>query len=285
MDAFSQYHPLVNLALFGTVFLCTCLCSHPICLILAFFAGALYYVLLKGRRVVGLLLKWVLPLMVFAAVLNPLFSHAGATILWYFPSGNPLTAESIFYGISAGVTVGVFLLWFACFSVVFTTDKLIYVFGRLAPALSVVISMILRFVPRFKQRFDALRQMRGTPQGALAMRIKGAVACFSMAVTWSLENAIETADSMRSRGYGLGRRSTYTRFRFTSRDGAALCLCLLPGFFLLCGGIGGLQWRYYPTVRGVLTEPLTVALLCAYGALCFAPAILEGKERRRWKHS
>ena len=34
-------------------------------------------------------------LMLLAAVLNPAFSHHGATVLAYFPTGNPLTLESI----------------------------------------------------------------------------------------------------------------------------------------------------------------------------------------------
>ena len=38
-----------------------------------------------------------------AALVNPAFVHQGATILTYFPSGNPLTLESILYGCASGV--------------------------------------------------------------------------------------------------------------------------------------------------------------------------------------
>ncbi len=41
-------------------------------------------------------------------------------------------------------------------------------------------------------------------------------------VTWSLENAIETADSMRARGYGLPGRTSFSIYRFDSRDSSAL---------------------------------------------------------------
>ena len=48
---------------------------------------------------------------------NPAFDHEGATLLAYLPSGNPLTLESIAYGVAAAVMHGaavvavVFLLY------------------------------------------------------------------------------------------------------------------------------------------------------------------------------
>lgn len=40
-----------------------------------------------------------LPLMLLAAVVNPLVSHQGVTVLFRFPSGNACTLESVLYGI------------------------------------------------------------------------------------------------------------------------------------------------------------------------------------------
>ena len=67
-------------------------------------------------------------------------------------------------------------------------------------------------------------------------------------LTWSLENAIETADSMKSRGYGLPGRTAFSIYRFDDRDKMALGWLLYCGFFLCCGAaVGGFSWRYYPT--------------------------------------
>lgn len=41
------------------------------------------------------------------------------------------------------------LIWFSCFHEVVQSDKLVWLFGRLLPSLSLVLSMALRFVPRF----------------------------------------------------------------------------------------------------------------------------------------
>jgi energy-coupling factor transport system permease protein len=35
------------------------------------------------------------------AWLNPLFNHAGVTLLFYLPGGNPVTLESMVYGLAA----------------------------------------------------------------------------------------------------------------------------------------------------------------------------------------
>ena len=40
----------------------------------------------------------------------------------------------------------------------------------------------------------------------------------SVTVTWALENAVVTADSMKSRGYGLPGRTAFARQRFDGRD-------------------------------------------------------------------
>ena len=45
-------------------------------------------------------------MMAMAALINPAFNHEGATLLTYLPSGNPLTLESILYGLAAGARLG-----------------------------------------------------------------------------------------------------------------------------------------------------------------------------------
>lgn len=139
-----------------------------------------------------------------AAALNPAFVHQGVTILAYLPSGNPLTLESLLYGLAAGAMLGTVALWFVCVTDVITSDKVVYLFGRVIPALSLLLSMILRFVPRFVRRLRAVAQAqrhlgRDTQTGAPVRRVRSALRVFSIVVTWSLESGLITADSMRCR--------------------------------------------------------------------------------------
>ena len=70
----------------------------------------------------------------------------------------------------------------------------------------------------------------------LSDRLRHGLNMLSILVTWALENAIETSDSMRSRGYGLHGRTAFSIYRFTKRDcclgnrhGRAVCTVFTAG--------------------------------------------------------
>lgn len=179
------------------------------------------------KKAVSTLVKFALPVFLLTVIINPAFSHGGVTRLCYLPGGNPLTLESIVYGVSAGTMFVTVIMWFCAFNAEFTSDKFIYVFGRIIPSLSLVISMSLRFVPRFKKQLGEITVAqrcigRDVSSGNLFRRLKIAVSILSIMVTWALQNAIETADSMKSRGYGLKGRTAFSVYRFST--GTNLCL-------------------------------------------------------------
>lgn len=287
-DAFSGYHPLVNFLFFALVLGATMIFMHPVSLCISL-AGALgYSIYLKGWKRGSL--PVLLPMMLMAAILNPAFNHEGMTILTYLPSGNPLTLESIAYGIAAGGMLAAVILWFSCYTEVMTSDKFVYLFGRILPALSLLLSMTLRFVPRFKAQFHVVQEAqkcvgRDISNGSILSRMKHTVTIFSIMVTWALENAIETADSMKSRGYGLPGRTAFSIYRFEERDKIALLWLLFCGCYIGCGAfLGGLKWRYFPTIQGVALTPWTVSLHLVYLALCYTPVALDRREDWKWKY-
>ena len=259
---------------------------HPVSLGISLGSALAYAVYLRGRKAIRFSLVFMLPMMAMAALINPAFNHEGATLLTYLPSGNPLTLESILYGLAAAAMLAAVVTWFSCYTAVMTSDKFVYLFGRLIPALSLVLSMALRFVPKFQAQFHVVSEAqrcigRDVSDGGVIRRIRNAVTIFSIMLTWSLENAIETADSMKSRGYGLPGRTAFSIYRFDDRDKMALGWLLYCGFFLCCGAaVGGFSWRYYPTAKGA--APLTVCLQAVYLALCLTPVFLNIHADRTW---
>ena len=290
-DTFSRYHPVVNFLFFALVLVFSMVLMHPVCLLISLLGAVLYVIQLNGRKGLRLSLRIALPVMLLAALVNPAFNHAGMTILTYLPTGNPLTLESILYGLAAGCMLCAVLLWFVCYNRVLTSDKFVYLFGRVIPALSLVLSMTLRFVPRFKQQMDTVRQSqfcigRDVNTGSVWQRARKAVTIFSIMVTWALENAIETADSMKSRGYGLKGRTAFSIFRMEERDRYALLWLGFCGVYLTCGAMaGGLKWWYFPALTGVLAQPVTTSFYLVYLALCLTPVILDRREARAWRCS
>lgn len=288
-DAFSGFHPTVQFLYFALVLFFSMFLMHPAYLAVSL-AGALAYdINLQGRKAVRFAVTGLLPMAVVAALVNPAFNHEGATILTYLPTGNPLTVESMYYGAAAAVMLAGVLLWFTCYNQIMTSDKFVYLFGRIIPALSLVISMALRFVPKFKAQMktvsDAQKCLgRDSETGSVLRRVGNAIKVFSIMVSWSLENAIETADSMRSRGYGLPGRTAFSIYRFEERDKLALGWLCFCGAYVACGWLaGGTYFRYYPTVKAAPLKPMTVSFWLVYLALTLTPVLINRREDRQWK--
>lgn len=288
-DIFSGYHPLVNMLYFALVLVFAMCFMHPVCLLISLLSALAYGSLLNGRKSLLKSILYMLPVLLMAAVLNPAFNHAGDTPLLYLPTGDPLTLESILYGLAAAVMLVAVLLWFSCYTAVMTSDKFVYLFGRILPAMSLVLSMTMRFIPRFKTQIqvvsDAQRCVgRDVSQGNTLQRLRRAITILSIMVTWSLENAIETADSMKSRGYGLPGRSAFSIYRFDRRDKTALAWLLCGGAYVAYGGLAGqLPWTYFPTLQGGVLSPVTVSCWLVYLALALTPVLLDLQEAYIWK--
>ena len=289
-DTFSGYHPVINLFYFVLVLAFSMVLMHPVCLCISLAAALCCSLTLGGKKAVRGSLLLLLPMAAVAAAVNVLFNHEGATILAYLPSGNPLTLESIIYGFSAAVMLSALVLWFLCFSQVMTSDKLVYLFGRIIPALSLVISMTLRFVPKFKAQFKVVadaQKCAGRPidEGKTLRKIKNAVTVFSIMVTWSLENGIETADSMKSRGYGLPGRSAFSIYTFDKRDKKALLWLTVCAAAMIYGTVSGnFAWQFYPVMRGRSMDVAVILLYLLYLALGMTPVFLHWQEERNWKN-
>ena len=137
-DTFSSCHPIVNLIYFAMVLGCAMFFMHPVSLAVSLVCAVIYAVNLSGKASILRTMVFILPMMAFAALLNPVFNHEGATMLTHLPTGNPLTLESIAYGIGSAVMLGAVMIWFTCFTEVMTADKFVYLFGRIIPSLSLI---------------------------------------------------------------------------------------------------------------------------------------------------
>lgn len=287
-DTFSGYHPAVNFLYFSLVLLFTMAFMHPAFLFVSLTGSVAYSVFLGGRRAARAHFLYMLPLLLITALINPAFNHEGATILGYFHTGNPLTLESIVYGAAASVMLISVLCWFSCYNAVMTSDKFVYLFGRVIPAMSLILSMTLRFVPRLAAQLKVVSNAqkcvgRDAASGGILRRAKNGMAILSILVTWSLENAVETADSMKSRGYGLPGRTAFSIYRFDSRDRRALIFLLFCAGYILTGVcLGAAGWTYFPTLRGARPDAYFLSVCVCYLGLCVWPIIIEVREDRKW---
>lgn len=290
MKEFKTYHPLVNFIYFLFVTGFSMFFMHPVCLACSLICAFIFSVMLRGRSAVKLNLMYMLPVMLLTALINPAFNHEGVTILEYLPSGNPLTLESIVYGAAAAFMLVSVICWFSCYNEVMTSDKFIYLFGKIIPSLSLILSMTLRFVPQFSAQLKETSKAqkclgRGITDGNIIKRIKHGVSIISIMITRSLENAIETADSMKARGYGLTGRTAFSIFTFDKRDKKALACISVLGLYTLFGSLcGGMYFRYFPSVKFKEPSLFGFSVFFAYFLLCMYPIIIEIREAIKWKY-
>lgn len=285
---FKSFHPFVNLIYFVFAVGFSCILLHPAFLLVSLITGLCYSYILNGKSFLRRLLNIFIS-MVFMGLINPLFNHQGATILTYFPSGNPLTKESLMYGAFTGVMIASVLLWFGCFNCIFTTDKIIYLFGKLSPSLSLIFSMTLRFVPNFSNRLKHILKTQKTlgkalNSGSILERAKNGLSVISILTTWALESSVTTADSMKARGFGTAKRTFYSRFTFTKKDLSALIYILTLGAYVLAGIIlKKASFEFFPVLKWESASFFSTSLILAYIMLLFFPVGLEILEVRKWK--
>ncbi len=281
-DAFAGCHPAVNFFYFLLVLMTTMFVSHPVLLALSFLGAAAYAIRLKGwKKVVKFNMLATLPAMIIVAFINPAFNHYGVSTLFYLKTG-PVTVEAIVYGIVLASMLFIAILWFACYNEVMTTDKFVYLFGRVIPALSLVLSMVFRFVPRFGEQMKVIRNGqkavgRDVKNGSIIRKMKYGITLFSIMITWALENAIDTSDSMSARGYGLKGRTAYSIFHFDHRDGVITGILLVLSAVCFTGFYSGTAFAQYNPRIIIGGIPLTLQSILVYFAwagICFFPFIL-----------
>lgn len=286
MGFFEKGNPIGVFVYFLVAALGAMFCLHPIVALLSLFGGIGAFYALGGRggfKSHGMIVA----LFVLGTVLNPLFNHSGKTVL-FFLNDNPITLESLVYGaLSSASVVGV-IYWFRAFSIVMTGDRLLYVFGAFSPKLALVLSMALRYIPLFGRQAEKISEARraiGADGGdSIIDRIRSKLMVFWVMVTWTLENGITTADSMESRGYGAGKRSFFSLYRFRASDAIAVGAFLALGAtFFVSLGMGGMNIEFYPSIvfsgRTVFGWLGTVS----YGVLAFLPVMIKVWEEIRWK--
>ncbi len=304
-DAFSQCHPMLNFFYFAAVLIFTMFNQHPVFLAISFFGAESYAVWLNGaKKTLKMNLLFTLPGILIIALINPVFNHYGVTPLVYLErSGNAVTLEALVYGLVSGCVMFTVIEWFSCYHRVMTSDKFIYLFGRVIPAMSLMLSMALRFVPRLAAQLRVIRNAqkcsgRDISNAGFIKKLKYGADILSILVTWALENAIETANAMKSRGYGLPGRTAFSIYRLTKRDRLLGLLMLSLFVVCTCGCARGAAFASYQPVIllagfavGAREAPvecsraLSVLTFAAFACFCLTPLILGIAQEQGLKRS
>ena len=287
-NEFKSYHPLISFIYFCIVIGISMFSMNPVFLGLSFVSSWVYSIILKGKKAVKFNICFCIPIIIIMTLINGLSTHNGMTILFYL-NNNAITLEAILYGLASSVMLCSVIIWFSCYNVVITSDKIIYLFGRIAPVLALTISMCFRFIPLLKNRFKEINQGqkcmgRDISSGSIIFKIRQFFKQVSILIAWSLEEAIETSDSMEARGYGLKGRTSFHLYHFEKRDLLALIYILIVSIMPIISCITGkTDIYYYPKIVFTKLEIMTIISMITYLLLLLFPVIIEVKGARKWK--
>ena len=326
------YHPVINFAYFTAVIVFAVILFHPLAGAISLAGACSYALMLNGKKAARFMAGIPLVVMLLVLILNPLFVHKGVSVL--FMIGDiQFTKEAVVYGASSALMTGAVIMWFYCYGLVMTSDRFMAVFGRIAPASSLVFSMVLRFLPRFTDQASRIDEAQrgllvaaaetahdpgadigmgpvadpvadpgassgetpddgdktagGTKRGtAKKDRVKRTVGQVSMLTTWALENSIETADSMRARGYGLPGRTNYSGFKMRKKDVVMMAFLAVICISLAAGrAAGNMSFYAYPVIMTSVMDMREAAMFIVYSVMCWLPALMMAEEEMEWKRS
>ncbi len=284
----SLYHPIVSFSYFVAVIGGTLLFIHPVFVPVSLLCAILASAFINGKKTVLATLGFGIPMFIFVLLANPLFNHRGATILFYL-FDNPVTAESIIYGVVSSGMMFAAIVWFTCYNTVVTSDKFIYIFGKILPSIALMISMTLSLIPKLMAQVKNIAESQRSlgldwKSGSIKQRIRSGARVLSILVSWALEDAVITADSMRARGYGQHRRSSFSIFKFGRRDALLLALIILlfaVEIFAYLSGRGSME--FYPFIDFKTPDLIDCVIYTAYILLGLLPTVIQVKEDRKWK--
>ena len=277
---FESCHPAVNFLFFAAAIYGSVAFQHPVFLAISCLCAFAFSMKRNGKRAVIFNLC-LLPLVVCFALYYSSYHHFGVTVLKQNFIGNNLTVESFVYGLVIGLRFATLCMWLEAIFRVVTSDKVVYLLGRVSPRLSLFLTILLRFIPRVgrEARKINLAQKgigRGSNQGNVVQRFINCLRIFSMLITWMISALALESDSMRSRGSLLRGRTAFSIYRFDNRD-RAFVIALFSCITLTAMGVilGASKMWYNPRIIWRPLNGIGVTAAIGYLALCLLPLGLE----------
>lgn len=277
---FEACHPAVNFIFFAAAIYGAVSFKHPVFLAIAYVCAFAYSVKRRGKRAVIFDLC-LLPLILAFALYYSSYHHFGVTVLKKNFIGNNITLESFVYGLVIGLRFATLCMWLEAMFRVVSSDKVVYLFGKVSPLLSLFLTILLRLIPRIGQEARRINLAqkgigRGSNQGNIFQRLMNCLRIFSMLITWMISALALESDSMRSRGSLLQDRTAFSIYRFDNRDrafviGLFFCVTLtIMGIIL-----GATDMWYNPRILWNRLDGLEILTAMGYMALCLMPMGLE----------
>lgn len=279
-----QLHPLTGLLLVIIYTAGVLIIENPLYVILIIFSVIALSAADGSLTLVKGYLGMVLPITFLIVIFNTLFNHNGNTVILainHIPLLGSLriTLEAFLYGIAQSIKLIGITLIFGFGNLILHPDRTFSFFSKYIGNSALLMNMTLRLFPSIlKSLYNIIEieKLRGNKlfEKSLKKSIKNQSNILNILFQSCLEDAADMAESMYSRGYGLGRRSIYFFEKFSAFDrlfNIIFVLILLVFLFIQFNGYN--QMEFYP----MITNPFAGASLIGVGfcSLFYLPVIIN----------
>ena len=224
------------------------------------------------------------------AIINPLVSREGATIIWNGPTLPVLghlriSWEAVAFGAGMGLRLAAIIWVFALLTLTVDPDSVLGLLRGRGSKSALVTALTLRMVPTTVRDagdlMDAQRS-RGVvvDSGSKWALLKSRLPLMKRVLSTSLDRGIGLAEAMEARAYGSGRRSRYREYHFAVGDMVTVVVAVMLLGAVIAGAASGiLSFKYYPSIS-ISYGPGTLALLLSPLVLAALLALLSWGWRR-----
>ena len=223
---FSQVHPLVSILYFVGLFTLLLTFNHLLLIgtlfVSVFLLSGWYF---SFHRLLTFL-KGIVTLMIVIVLFNLILNQNGRGLLWQWSLGVVnlrITRTGFLYGCTMALSLGAMIVAFVLFNGIVTTPKLSYLLFPVVPRLAMLLTISLRLVSLFIQKFRRLAMFQKTrgiilSEGNWRQRIRKTGRLLRILFIDSVSSAMETAVLMEARGFGARKRSHYQSYAWQRAD-------------------------------------------------------------------
>ena len=233
--------------------------------------------MLQGKKAVLTFVTFLLPFTLLVALFNMVFTSYGVDVLFSLANKH-FTLEGFFYGLCQGVMFSSVILWLSNYSIVMSSDKFMSVFSKLAPNLTLVLTMTFSFIPRLRKNAQEINDARMNIDLGQS-KFKKSLDNFSSLVSMTLEESIEISDTMRARNFNSSRKP-YSKYRFCSLD---LILMIFIIALAVCEVIMNIfnvsEFIFDPEIKVISFSSLDFTVFAVF---MFIPVIINILEGIKW---
>jgi energy-coupling factor transport system permease protein len=249
-------------------------CLHPGTLLLYYIILMLFvlcfnniYYIVSGLTLILILLsfqikfeklvnmaKFFIPMAIFILIFYPIVYNYGSGTQIHVIGDIYMSFEVFIGGCIMVILMYLVTLLFVSFNAYVDNEKILYLGSKRYPYVSMIGVLAMRLVPYITQRFnDIIKVFTYNKKKQGTLKSMGSILIILMG--WSLEEFLMIAKSMKARGYGVKKRTTYLMYKLHRIDYTIIIFTLLCSGVLIYGVING-----YGDVHRSINTTTTIVL-------------------------